>query len=42
MAIIYVIEQLIDEKWVGIQTNFFNSIKIKVCLTQLGVRYIIV
>ena len=29
MPIIYVIEQLIDKKWVGIQTNFFNSTKSK-------------
>ena len=29
MTTIYVIEQLIDKKWVGIQTNFFNSIKNK-------------
>ena len=27
MPIIYVIEQLINEKWVGVRTNFFNSIK---------------
>ena len=25
MPTIYVIEQLIDKEWVGIQTNFFNS-----------------
>ena len=29
MTIIYVIEQFIDAKWVGIQTNFFNSHKNK-------------
>jgi hypothetical protein len=27
MPIIYVIEQLIDKRWVGVKTNFFNTTK---------------